>query len=73
MQDDLSAVLRSVTGAVIAGGGDIRDLATLIGAWQERNRRPLERSAQLLAELRMASTPDAAMLSVVLRELRSLA
>ena len=73
MQDDLSAVLRSVTAAIIAGGGDIGDLSALIDAWQERNRRPLERSAQLLAELRMASTPDAAMLSVVLRELRSLA
>jgi glutamate dehydrogenase len=33
----------------------------------------LERSGQLFAELRAVPSPDAAMLSVVLRELRALA
>ena len=73
LQDDLSGLQRTVTGAVIAGGGNHGDPSAMIDAWQEHNRRPLERTAHLLAELRMASTPDAAMLSVVLRELRSIA
>ena len=46
--------------------------ATLLGAWQDANRRALERAAQLLAELRATPAPDAAMLSVALRELRNL-
>ena len=72
MQDDLSGLQRSVTGEVLAGGGEDTDAAALIGAWQERNRRAIVRQEQLLAELRAVSEIDTAMLSVALRELRSL-
>ena len=59
---------------VLAGGGDVAAPAKLRRApGRTRNRRALERAAQLLAELRAAPAPDAAMLSVALRELRSLA
>ena len=61
-----------LTGEVIAGGGDIAAPDGLIAAWQDRNRRGIERAAKLLGELRTAAAVDAAMLSVALRELRSL-
>ena len=72
MQDDLSSLARKVAADVVAGGGDIAATANLFASWQDRNRRALERAAQLLAELRAVAAPDAAMLSVVLRELRNL-
>ena len=72
MLDDLSGLQRTITGEVIAGGGDITAPSGLIAAWQDRNRRGIERAAKLLGELRTAAPIDAAMLSVALRELRSL-
>jgi glutamate dehydrogenase len=72
MLDDLSGLQRTITGEVIAGGGDIAAPDGLIAAWQDRNRRGIERAAKLLGELRTAASVDAAMLSVALRELRSL-
>ncbi len=72
MLDDLSGLQRTITGEVIVGGGDIAAPGGLIAAWQDRNRRGIERAAQLLGELRNAAPIDAAMLSVALRELRNL-
>jgi glutamate dehydrogenase len=71
MQDDLSGLQRTIAAEVV-GGADAGTSVALIGAWQDRNRRGIERAAQLLGELRMAAQPDAAMLSVALRELRNL-
>ena len=72
MLDDLSGLQRSIAGEVLTGGGDIAASTGLIAAWRDRNRRAIERGAQLLSELRAAGSPDAAMLSVALRELRNL-
>ena len=72
MQDDLSGLQRTITTEALAGGGGITAAGELIAAWQERNRRGIERANQLLGELRASASPDAAMLSVALRELRSL-
>ena len=72
MQDDLSALQRTVTTEVLIGGASIDDPQALIGAWQERNCRAIDRAEQLLGELRVAPTLDPAMFSVALRELRSL-
>jgi len=72
MGDDLSALQRTITGEVLAGG-DGTAAAGLIGAWQGRNGRAIERAQRLLAELRAAPAADSAMLSVALRELRTLA
>ena len=72
MLDDLSGLQRTVTTEVLVGGGGIEEPPALIAAWQERNRRAIEREDQLLAELRAAPTVDPAMLSVALRELRTL-
>jgi glutamate dehydrogenase len=73
MQDDLSGLQRALTGTVVAGaGGNAISPAKLVAAWQDGNRRALERAEHLLAELRAVPSPDAAMLSVALRELRGL-
>ena len=72
MLDDLSGLQRSVSSEVLVGGGDITSASGLIGAWQDRNQRSIERLGHLLSELRAAPVLDPAMMSVALRELRSL-
>jgi glutamate dehydrogenase len=73
MQDDLSNLQRALTADVLSGGGAISAAPELIAAWEDGNRRGVERTAQLFGELRAAAAIDAAMLSVALRELRNLA
>ncbi len=73
MHDDLAGLARTVTAHVVADGDATAKTPALVAAWEDRNRRALERAAQLIDELRTAPAPDAAMLSVALRELRSLA
>jgi glutamate dehydrogenase len=72
MHDDLSGLQRTIAGEALTGGGELATRDQLLVAWQERNRRAIERVQQLLAELRAAPAADAAMLSVALRELRNL-
>jgi glutamate dehydrogenase len=73
MHDDLSGLQRTIAGEAVTDGGEPAASDALLAAWQERNRRAIERVQQLLAELRAAPSADAAMLSVALRELRNLA
>ncbi|MFC5607852.1 NAD-glutamate dehydrogenase [Variovorax soli] len=76
MLDDLSGLERAITAAVLAGGGHDAETESpekLVDTWTSSNGRTLERAAQLMAELRAVPAPDAAMLSVALRELRALA
>jgi len=72
MRDDLAGLQRTLAGNVLANGPD-DDAGSLVAAWESRSREPMERAARLLGELRAASAPDLAMLSVGLRELRNLA
>ncbi len=73
MQDDLSGLQRAITATVVAGDRDLAAPTERVAAWQQHNQRTLERAAQLLGELRAVPSPDQAMLSVTLRELRALA
>jgi glutamate dehydrogenase len=73
MQDDLSGLQRAIASEALAAGGGAAAREELVAAWQERNRRTIERVQQLLGELRLAPVADAAMLAVALRELRNLA
>jgi glutamate dehydrogenase len=73
MLDDLASLQRTITGEVLGAATDGADREHLITAWEDRNRRGIERAAQLMVELRAATPVDAAMLSVALRELRNLA
>ncbi|HTS22707.1 MAG TPA: NAD-glutamate dehydrogenase, partial [Casimicrobiaceae bacterium] len=72
MLDDLASLQRTLTAEVLGAGADGADPARLVAAWEDRNRRGIERAAQLMVELRGAAVVDAAMLSVALRELRNL-
>jgi glutamate dehydrogenase len=71
MLDDLSGLQRAITRDVLAGGAELT-APKLVAGWRDRNRRAIERVGRLLAELREGGQPDAAMLSVALRELRNL-
>ena len=66
-----AVAVEQITGVVLAvcAGGMAGER---VAAWQQANSRAHERTAQLLAELRAVASPDAAMLSVALRELRAL-
>jgi glutamate dehydrogenase len=73
MQDDLSGMQRTLTGNVLVGvTTDGLSPAKRVAAWQDANRRALERATQLIAELRAVPAPDAEMLAVALRELRGI-
>ncbi len=72
MQDDLSDLQRAITCEVLLGGGDLSSAKELIAAWEDRNRRAIARAERLLGEVHAVADPDAAMLSVALRELRGL-
>jgi glutamate dehydrogenase len=65
LRDELAAMLRLLTAEALRAGD--------VAAWKARNAVLFERFRQILAELRVAESPDLAMLSVALRELRSLA
>jgi glutamate dehydrogenase len=57
---------------VLAGARVGASANALVAEWQHEGGRALERAAQLLGELRAVQSPDSAMLSVTLRELRAL-
>ncbi|WP_349743482.1 NAD-glutamate dehydrogenase [Roseateles cavernae] len=71
MLDDLWGLQRAITATVLAGG-EVESPEALLETWQAGNGRAIERAEQLLDELRTVPAPDAAMLAVALRELRSL-
>ncbi len=72
LQDELDDLLRALTANVLGESPEIVQPEELIAAWEEHNRGPFERVQQVLAEVRAADSPDLAMLSVSLRELRNL-
>jgi len=72
LADELAELLRSLTGDVLGRNPDVAEPGTLIDAWEESVRSPLQRVDQVLAEVRAATSPDLAILSVGLRELRNL-
>ncbi len=72
MLDDLAGLQRAISGTVLASGSGSGSTAALVADWQQANRRAIERAAQLMSELRAVPSPDSAMLSVTLRELRAL-
>jgi glutamate dehydrogenase len=70
LRDDLAGMLRALTADALKN--DASDPASLITAWKKRNAVLYERFRQVLTDLRTAESPDLAMLSVALRELRNL-
>jgi glutamate dehydrogenase len=64
LRDDLSGMLRALTADALRSAD--------VSSWKQRNAVPHERFRQVLADLRAAGSPDLAMLSVAMRELRNL-
>ena len=69
--DDLAQLQRAITQAVLKSGGG--SAAEMLAQWETANAGALERGQRLLGELADTPNPDLAMLSVALRELRTLA
>jgi glutamate dehydrogenase len=65
LRDDLSGMLRALTADALRAGD--------VASWKSHNAVLHERLKQILAELRAVESPDLAMLSVAMRELRNLA
>jgi glutamate dehydrogenase len=68
LRDDLAGMLRALTADALRAAPAADGLA----AWKTRNAVLYERFRQVLADLHGAQSPDLAMLSVALRELRNL-
>jgi glutamate dehydrogenase len=72
LRDDLATTLRALTADALRADASPSDPSALISAWKTRNSVLYERFRQILADLRAAESPDLAMLSVAMRELRNL-
>src|SRR2546426_7083743 len=65
-------MLHAPTADALRTDASSSDPAALISAWKTRNAVVYERFRQVLTDLRTAESPDLAMLSVAMRELRNL-
>jgi glutamate dehydrogenase len=72
LRDDLASMLRALTADASRGDAAPSDPAARIGAWKARHAVLHERFRQILTDLRATESPDLAMLSVAMRELRNL-
>jgi glutamate dehydrogenase len=72
MRSDLSSLARELARSVLKDAGTERETETLIERWSAQRGFRLNRCRQLLADLQPLARLDMAMLSVLLRELRSL-
>jgi glutamate dehydrogenase len=71
MRDDLAGLQRALATEALAAAGD--GGGDPVAAWEARHRGTMERASRILGELHAVQSPDLAMLSVGLRELRNLA
>lgn len=72
LRDDLGNVQSGLTMCLLSSFRDNDDAGTLCARWMDSNRAAVERATRVIEELRTVSSPDATMLSVALRELRTL-
>ncbi|MEO5772222.1 MAG: hypothetical protein ABIQ29_09155, partial [Burkholderiaceae bacterium] len=72
MRNDLSSLARELARSVLAAGTEGSDAASRIVAWEARRSSQIARCHQVLADVKPAAAVDMPMLSVLLRELRSL-
>ena len=73
LRDDLAGVQRGLCTRVLTTQPDVGDAVALCDGWLSANRAAVERATRVIEELRTLTAPDATMLTVALRELRSLA
>jgi glutamate dehydrogenase len=72
LRDDLYSEQRELTIEVLRPGLEDRDPEALIDTWMRDNAASVARATSTLDDLKEAETPDIAMLSVALREIRNL-
>jgi glutamate dehydrogenase len=72
LRDDLSSEQRQLTAQVLRHGADGQDAEAMIEAWVADNGAAVRRCEAMLEDLKQADAVDVAMLSVALREIRSL-
>ncbi len=72
LYDGLYSQHRALTAEVLQMTPKARSAETRIEVWLAQNRAPVERFLQVLADLKTSGTIELAMLSVALREIRSL-
>ena len=73
LRDDLSELQRVLTRDVVAQPIRADGLRPRVEAWESTNAAARERAKSVVADVVDTATPDLAMLSVALRELRNLA
>jgi glutamate dehydrogenase len=73
MRDELAQLQRDIAAHALAASAAGQSSAEILDAWSARKAPALARTERMLAELRALPGADLAMLSVALRELRSLA
>ena len=72
MRNDLSSLARDLARSVLRAGAEGSDPAAQIGQWEGKRAAQITRCHQVLADVKPAPLVDMPMLSVLLRELRSL-
>jgi len=72
LRDDLASQQRALTTAVAKMSPEATSPAAMLAAWKERYASSLARLKSMTDELKRTGTLDLAVLSVLLRELRSL-
>ena len=73
LSDDVAWLQRELTSLTLKLSPEVKVPAALIEKWERQNESVLGRCRQMLAELQSAGNLDLSMLSVALRELKSLA
>ena len=72
LRDDLSLQARNLAANVLKRSPGLKETEALIQAWEAERQPQIERCRQVFADVRSSATIDMPMVSVVLRELRSL-
>ncbi|HEY4998849.1 MAG TPA: hypothetical protein VII36_06890, partial [Usitatibacter sp.] len=73
LRDDLASQQRALTSTVAKLSPDPADSAQMLASWKERYAPAIARYKNMVEELRRMPALDLAVLSVLLRELRTLA
>ena len=72
LRDDVYAEQASLTAHVVRSGANGQPARELVESWLQQNAAAVERSRQVLADIRSGGALDLARLSVAVRELRNL-
>jgi glutamate dehydrogenase len=72
LRDDLYAEQAALTAEVVRGGSDGMGAAECVQTWFAHNADSVERSAQMMGDIKSGESPDLAQLSVAVREIRNL-